>query len=81
MIDDPAVFTKCARNTLRVTTQQNINAITNFVEPFGDLLSVNDGYIETFVKDTHSVNNARAAAQIILIINNVTQGLKFMFLR
>ena len=31
-----------------------------------------------FFKDTHAANNARAAAQRILISNNVTQGLKSM---
>ena len=40
---------------------------------------MNDGYIDTFVKDDHSTNNARAAAHIILIIKNVTRGLKSMF--
>ena len=52
----------------------------NFVESFGELLAVNDGDIKTFVKYTHSVNNTRAVAQIILISNNVTQGLKSFFL-
>ena len=75
-MDDPAVFSYFTRNTLIVTTQQTIDIITNFVESFGDLLAVNDGDIETFVKDAHSANNTRAAAQRILISNSVTQGLK-----
>ena len=79
-MDDPAVFTNFVRNTLRVNTQQIINVITNFVGFFGDLPAVNDVDIDTFFKNTHSVNNARAAAQRILISNNVTQGLKSMFL-
>ena len=49
------------------------------MESFGDLKAVNDGDIDTFVKDTHSANNARAAAKRILIGNSVTQGLKPMF--
>ena len=49
------------------------------MESFGELLAVNDRDIDTFSKDTHSANNARAAAQRILISNNVTQGLKSMF--
>ena len=73
------VFTDFARNTLGVTTQQTIEVITNFVESFGGLLAVNDRYIGTFFNDTHSANNARAAVQIILIINNINQGLKSMF--
>ena len=79
-IYDPAVFSNFVRNTLRVTTQQTIDVITISVEYFGDLLAVNDGYIDIFVKDTHSTNNARSAAQIILISNNVNKGLKSMFL-
>ena len=79
-MDDPAVFTDFVRNTLGVTTKWTIDIIANLVESFGDLLTVNVGDIETFVKDTHSENNARAAAQIILISNRVTQGLKSMFL-
>ena len=31
MMDDPAVFTGPARNTLVVTTQQTIDGITNFI--------------------------------------------------
>ena len=78
-LDDPAVFTNFVRNTLMVTTQRTIDVITNFVEYFGYLLALNDGDIDTFVKYTHSVNNARAAAQIILVSNNFTQGLKSFF--
>ena len=78
-MDDPAVFTNFVINTLTVTTQQKIDVIMNFVESFGDFIAVNDGDIDTFVKDTHSANNSGAAAQRILISNNVTQGLKSMF--
>ena len=78
-MDDPAIFTDFTVNTLRVTTQQKIDVITNFAVPFGDLLAVNDGDIDTFVKDTYSANNSRVDAQIILISNNVTQVLKSMF--
>ena len=78
MIYDPPVFTNLVINTHRVTTQQTIDVITNFAESFGDLLEVNDVYIDTFFKDTHSTNNSRAAAQIFLISKNVTQGLKSM---
>ena len=78
-MDNPAVFTNLVRNTLRVNTQRTIGVIKNFLESFGGLLVVNDGDIDTFVKDTHSVNNARAAAQRILISNNFTQGIKSMF--
>ena len=76
---DLAVFTNFVRNTLGVNNHQTIDVITKFVESFGDLISVNDGDIETFVKDTNSANNAREAAQRILISNNVTQGPKSMF--
>ena len=48
IMDDPAVFTKFVINTLRVTNQQKINVITNFVESFGKLLAVNDGDIDKF---------------------------------
>ena len=78
-MDDSVVFTNLMRNTLRVTTQWIINAITNFVEYFGELLALNDGGIDNFSKDTHSVNNARAAAQRILTSNIVSQELKSMF--
>ena len=78
-MDDPEVFTNFVRNTLRVTTNQTIDLITNFMESFGGLLAVNDGVIDTFVKYTHSTNNARADAQNILTSNNVTQGHKSMF--
>ena len=78
-IDDPVVFTNFLINTLRVTTQRKINVITNFVKTFVYLLAVNDGDIDTFFKDAHSVNNDRAAAQRILISNNVTQRIKCMF--
>ena len=42
---------------------------------------MNDGYIDIFVNNTHSVNNSRAAAQRILISKTFTQGLKSMFLK
>ena len=71
-MDDSAVFINFARNALEIATQKNIDVIINFVEYFEGLLAVNDGEIDTFVKDTHSANNYRAAAQIILIRNNVT---------
>ena len=77
---DKAVFTNFMRNSFRVTTKQKIDVITNFVESLEELLAVNDGGIDTFVKYTHSKNNNRAAAQIIFIKNNITQGLKSMFL-
>ena len=77
-IDDPAVFTDFFINTLRTTNQQTVVVITNIVLSFGGLLVVNDGDIDTFSKDTHSVNNSRAAVQRILIGTNVTQGLKSM---
>ena len=78
-MDDPELFTEFVRNTLKVTTQWTINVITNFVESFEDLLAVNDVDIDTFVKDTHSTINYRASGQIILISNNVTQGIKLLF--
>ena len=71
-MDDPAVFTSFVRNTLMFITQKMIDAITNFVESFGDFLAVNYGDVDTFVKDNHSANNAIATAQRILISNNVT---------
>ena len=40
---------------------------------------MNNGDIDTFVKDTHYVNNTRAAAQRILISKDVTKGLKSIF--
>ena len=78
-MDDPAVFAYFVRNTLGDNMQQKINAITNFLESFGDLLAVNDGDIECFVKDNHYANESRAAVQRIFIRNNDTQGLKYMF--
>ena len=77
---DPEVFTNFLINTLGVTTQQIIDVITNFVEYFGALISVNDGDIDTFVQYDHSANNDGASAQRILISNNVAQGLKSIFL-
>ena len=53
-MDDPAVFTNFARNTISVTTHKKVDAITNFVEPFGDFLMVNNVDIDNFIKDTHS---------------------------
>ena len=79
MMDNPAVFTNFLRNTVGFTTQKTINVIANFIKYFGYLLAVNDGDIDTFVKDNHSVNNARADAQRILISNSITQGLKSKF--
>ena len=58
-MDDPEVFTKLLMITLGVTTQQTIDVMTNFTEAFGDLLDLNDGDIEKFVKDNHSENNSR----------------------
>ena len=66
-MDDSAEFANVVRNTVIFTTQQKINVITNFVEYFGSLLAVKDGYIDTFVRYTHSANNARATVQRILI--------------
>ena len=43
------------------------------------MLALNDGDIDAFFKDTHSLNNARANVQRIWIRNNVTQGLKSIF--
>ena len=40
---------------------------------------MNDGNIEMFFKDTYSANDSRAAAQRILVSNNVNQGLKSMY--
>ena len=48
------------------------------MEYFGDLIAVNGEDIGTFVKDTHSVNNARANVQRSFISNNATQVLKSM---
>ena len=79
-MDDLAVFTNFMRNTLVVNTQQMNYVVTNVLGEFGELLDVDDEYIDTFVKDAHSVNNDIAVAQIILIRNNITQGLKSMFL-
>ena len=73
------VFTDFVRKTLGVTTQRMIDVITNFVKSFGEFMTVNDGEIETFVKDTHSTNRSGAIDQRILISNNLTQGLKSMF--
>ena len=69
-MDDPTLFTDFVRNTLWFTNQQKIDLIANFVETFWILLALNDRDIEKFVKDTHSVNISRAAAQRILISNN-----------
>ena len=79
-LDDPAVFTDFVRKKIGFITQQTIGVITNFVESFGGLLAVNDVDIDTFFKDTHSANNARAAVKRILISNNATQGIKSMCL-
>ena len=79
-MDDPAVFSDFVRNNLVVTTQWTIDVITNVLGYFGELLAVNDGDIDNFVKDTHSMNNSRTDAQKILIRNNVTHGFKSFFL-
>ena len=80
-MDDSVVFIDLVRKTLRFTTQQTIDIITNCVESFGGLLAVNNGDIVTFFKANHSANNPRAAAQRILISNNITQALNPYFFR
>ena len=80
-MDDPVVFNHFIISTLGVTSQRVIDLIMNFVGSFGDLIAVNDVNIDTFYKYTHSENNARAAAQRILISNNITQGLKYNFFK
>ena len=49
-MDDPAVFTDVVNYTLSVTTQRTIYIMTNLVESFGYLLTMNDEYIDTFSK-------------------------------
>ena len=71
-MDDPAVFMDFVRNSLGFTTMRKIGLTKKSVKSFGYLLAVNNGDIDTFVKYTHSVNDARAAVQIVLINNKVT---------
>ena len=61
-MENTAVFIDFMRNNLGDTTLITIDVITKFVDNFGDFISVNDGYIDTFVKDTHSMNNSRAVS-------------------
>ena len=78
-MENTAVFIDFMRNNLGVTTLIKIDVITKFVDIFGEFISVNDGDIDTFVKNTNSTNNNRPVAQRILIRNKITQGLKSMF--
>ena len=75
-MNDPAIFTAFVTNTLGVDQAVVRALIHNFVATFEELLVVTDDDIDTFVKDTHSANSARSAAQRVQIGTLVSQGLK-----
>ena len=75
-MDDENLLEEFLRDTLSVQSRRVRDSITEFTPTFRDLLSTTDDDIDTFVKETHSSNSARAANQKILIPASAVTSLK-----
>ena len=75
-MDDKDLFEVFLWDTLNVQSRLVRDAIADFLTTFSDLLNSTDGDIDTFVKETHSSNSARAANQKILIPASAVIALK-----
>lgn len=75
-MDDENLFEVFLRDTLSVQSRRVRDAITDFITTFSDLLASTDEDIDTFVKETHSPNLARAVNQKMLIPTSVVTSLK-----
>ena len=73
---DPAIFTNLLDNILQVRLERVWDKITTFGDTFEDLLSWSDDKINTFVKEIHNVQSARASNAKYLINSNMVLSLK-----
>lgn len=75
-MDDDNIFEVFLRDRLGLQNRRVRDAITEFITTFRDLLASTDEDIDTFVKETHSSNSARAANQKVLIPTSAVTSLK-----
>ena len=66
-MDDPALFTAFLTNVAGITNARSRNEMQSFTATFRMLLSSSENEIDSFVKNTHAANSARANNQRILI--------------
>ena len=64
-MDDDALFTNFATNTLNITPARARNELLLVIPTFRQLMNTSESDLDTFVKDIHSANSGRAAAERI----------------
>ena len=75
-MNDPIIFANFLENVLQVRPARVRDEIITFIESVEDLLSSSEDEIDTFVKEVHSGNSARASKAKLLIGSSVVLGLK-----
>ena len=75
-MDDPALFTAFLTNVAGITNARSRNEMQSFTATFRMLLSSSENEIDSFVKNTHAANSARANNQRILIPTGAVLALK-----
>ena len=75
-MNSQATFTAFLTNPLGITTARVKTEVSDFVQTFNDLLSTTEEEIDTFVKNVHGSNSARAGNAKILIPTSAVLGLK-----
>lgn len=75
-MNDPACFRTFVQNVIGINANNPLNAITQFVPTFTDLLMVTDEDIQSFVTTTHGANSGRAAGDRIVIPQSAITGLQ-----
>ena len=75
-MDDPLIYENFIRNVAGVATNRNVNEVLSFADTFRMLLSTSEKELDTFVKNTHAANSARANNAKILISTSAVMALK-----
>ena len=75
-MNDPTIFVNFLENVLPIRPTRAKVEIISFIETFEDLLSSSDDEIDSFAKEVHNANRARASNAKLLIGSNVVLGLK-----
>ena len=75
-MDNPAIYENFIRNVAGVTINRNVNEVLSFADTFRMLLSTSEKELDTFLKNTHAANSARANNAKILISTSAVMAMK-----
>lgn len=75
-MDDPVIFATFVIGALGVNAQRAQQELVSYISTFRQLMEISEGEINEFIKQVHSGNSGRAAAQRIIYNPSIAANLK-----